>query len=131
MDRKITWIYENCIFPYTLSLLYLTIFQMLVYSLSDLSNQSEISNVYVVASFSLSLLMLLYIFFIFCSETISGFKDYLYAHSDRISQLNEDKTLTDERHKDYHPFYVPFYLLYQLSLLVLVSTALLNLAYLA
>ena len=131
MGRKITWIYENCIFPYTLSLLYLTVFQMLVYSLSDLSDQSDVSNLYVRACFSFSLLILLYIFSIFCVETVSGFKDYIYAHSNKASQLNEDKSLTDERHKDHHPLYVPLYLLYQLSLLFLVNTALLNFSYLA
>ena len=104
---------------------------MLVYSMSDLSDQSDISSFYVKASFSFGLLILLYIFSIFCIETVSGFKDYIYAHSDKASQLNEDKTLTDERHKDHHPLYVPFYLLYQLSLLFLVNTALLNFTYLA
>lgn len=131
MSRKITWIYENFIFPYTLSLLYLTLFQMLMYELSDLLDQSEVSTLYVRASYSLSLLILVYIFSIFCAETIYGFKDYFGALSDKPSLNNEDKTLTDERHKDHHPLYVPFYLLYQLFLLVLVNTALLEFTYLA
>ena len=67
MGRKIIWIYENFIFPYTLSLLYLTVFQMLVYELSDLSDQSEVSSFYVRTSFSFSLLILVYIFLIFCA----------------------------------------------------------------
>lgn len=86
---------------------------------------------YVKSSFSICLLILVYIFSIFCAETISGFKDYFSAQLDKAKQNNENNTLTDERHKDHHPLYVPFYLLYQMCLLVLISTALCKFAYLA
>ena len=38
LRRKVTWIYDNFIFSYSLALLYLTIFQMLAYKLSDLTS---------------------------------------------------------------------------------------------
>ena len=38
LSQKAAWIYDNFIFSYSLALLYITVFQMLVYELSDLSS---------------------------------------------------------------------------------------------
>ncbi len=38
LRRKVDWIYGNFIFAYSISLLYLTIFQMFLYELSDTGN---------------------------------------------------------------------------------------------
>jgi hypothetical protein len=40
---------------------------MLLYELSDLSDQTQTSQLYVTMSFSVSLVILVYIFLIFCS----------------------------------------------------------------
>ena len=54
LHRKVIWIYDNFIFSYSLSLLYLTAFQMFIYELSDLTKKSEAHHFYVKISFGLS-----------------------------------------------------------------------------
>lgn len=67
LRRKVAWVYDNYIFAFSLSLLYLTVFQMLVYELSDLSKENKVDHLYVTFSFGLSLVILFYIFAIFCA----------------------------------------------------------------
>ena len=65
--RKVNWIYSNFIFSYSLSILYITFFHMLCYELIDLSGKSKAHSSYIMASLALNLIILFYIFAIFCS----------------------------------------------------------------
>ncbi len=67
LRRKVQWIYDHYIFSFSLSLLYLTIFQILIYELSDLPTDNDANNSYAGISFGFSLVILFYIFAIFCS----------------------------------------------------------------
>ena len=74
--RKVHWIYDNFIFSYSLSLLYLTVFQVLVYMLSNLAGETKAHRIYVEVSFCLNLVIIFWIFGIYSAETLQGFKSY-------------------------------------------------------
>lgn len=92
LRRKVDLLYGNFIFSYTISLLYITIFSMLLYELSQTGNQDF--NNYVKSSYAVSMVVLFFIAIIFCSEAFNGVqKHFKEAVVVKDNVFNEEKAL--------------------------------------
>lgn len=122
-NRKVEWVYDSFIFSFTLSLLYLIIFSMMLYDLSILQSVSQYSSSFISLSYGVSMIVLFVVSGIYCFEVISGIKKYIQL-TDNHNVRSEEKSLEhDANGIDHgtHPLYVPIYLIYQLILIVLLS----------
>ena len=122
-NRKLEWIYDSLIFSFTLSLLYLIIFSMLLTDLSVSQPKIRYSSLFIVLSYAVSLIVLFVVSAIYCHEVISGIKKYQQMN-DNLNVRSEEKSLEHDANgadHGFHPFYVSFYLVYQLVLIVVLS----------
>ena len=122
-NRKLEWIYDSLIFSFTLSLLYLIVFSMLLTDLSVSQPKSLYSSLFIILSYAVSLIVLFVVSAIYCHEVVSGIKKY-QEMTDNQNVRSEEKSLEhDANGADHgiHPLYVSFYLVYQLVLIVVLS----------
>lgn len=84
LKRQVDWIYDNFIFSYTLGLLYITTFQLMLYKLSKFSSDSmNFSDLLFQLSYSINMVLLLFMFAIYSFETINGIRNYLDKKDDK------------------------------------------------
>lgn len=122
-NRKVEWIYDSLIFSFTLSLLYLIMFSMILYDLSITQPNSLHSSFFITVSYGVSVIILFVISGIYCFEVITGLKKYIEMNEGTNVKSEEKGLEYDANGVDHglHPLYVPIYLLYQLILIVMLS----------
>lgn len=80
---------------------------------------------FIFTSYGVSLIVLFIVNGIYCYEVISGVKKYLHQINSNDNVRSEEKSLEHDANgadHGFHPFYVSFYLVYQLLLIILLSS---------
>jgi hypothetical protein len=131
--RTFEWIYNNFVFSFTLSLLFISLFSMLSYELSIIPAKSQYSDFFIEASYGLFTFIIILIGIIYCSEIISGVQRYIELRDSKDNVKDDNKNIdhdSNSEHNFYHPLYVPVYLIYQLFLFASLSLLFIKFNYL-
>lgn len=102
----------------------MAVFSVLLSELSVLQSKSIYSQLFIVLSYAVSLIVLFVVSGIYCYEVISGVKKYQNMTENNDNVKSEEKSLEHDANgvdHGFHPLYVSFYLVYQLILIVLLS----------